>query len=188
VITYLNGSTDQTESIVKTFPLCRIVHGEFHDDFARLRNDAISQCQNDHIFGLDGDEYIDPKVYYEIKRIFETTDLYAIRFPRYNQYTPDTYVPRFYPDYQTRALDRKQTHYIRALHEIVQAPENMIATSIFHIHHRAYKDIESDIEDYILQCKIAEKHISHESARARFQKAYTIFEKEAKPVPKQNLL
>ena len=185
VLLYDTGSTDKTVRIAEMLGV-RVHPGIFDNDYSKLRNDATLEASNDYVFFLDADEFIDPFVYDELISIFSGGGNVVIQFPRYNSYDGKTFIPRFYPDYQKRAFSRKYAYYVRPVHEILSCKNEKLVTSSFHLFHRGYRDLEGDIADYIIQCRINGNNYTYEVAKERFIKAYADFDQEKKSIPGGN--
>ncbi|WP_028588688.1 glycosyltransferase family 2 protein [Paenibacillus massiliensis] len=58
IIVVDSGSTDQTLSILKTFPQVKVFTLKWNDNFAELRNEALRHITSDWVFWLDADEWL----------------------------------------------------------------------------------------------------------------------------------
>jgi glycosyltransferase involved in cell wall biosynthesis len=65
VILYLNNSSDQTETIAKSYPNVKVVQGEFLG-FGKTKNMAASHATNAWVFSLDSEEIIPPALQKEL--------------------------------------------------------------------------------------------------------------------------
>ncbi len=68
VILYLNNSTDNTETIAKTFKNVNIIDGTF-DGFGTTKNRATSYARNSWILSLDSDELISKSLFDELNTL-----------------------------------------------------------------------------------------------------------------------
>ncbi|WP_348798905.1 glycosyltransferase family 2 protein [Flavobacterium adhaerens] len=69
-------STDETETIAKSFSKVTFIQHEF-ENFSAQRNFAISQAKNDWILFLDADEVLTPELKQEILETFQNNPIYS---------------------------------------------------------------------------------------------------------------
>ena len=80
VIILDSGSTDDTYAIVKSFPNTRISHQDWLG-YAAQKSLALSQCQQDWVLNLDGDEVLSPELKLEIERTIAANQIDALITP-----------------------------------------------------------------------------------------------------------
>jgi len=83
VVVFNNGSTDETESICKSFDNVKFIEGEF-TGFGSTKNTAISYAKYDWILSLDCDEVLSKTLRYEIEKLsLDTQTVYRLRRDNY---------------------------------------------------------------------------------------------------------
>ena len=65
------GSADDTCRIVQAFPGARLFHGEWRDDFAAARNEALSHATGDWVVFLDADERFSEETQENLRPVIE---------------------------------------------------------------------------------------------------------------------
>ncbi len=111
------GSTDDTLSIVKTFPNT-VIHETPFTGFGELRNRAADLAQNDWILALDSDEVLSPALAQEIQRLSLNPEcVYEIDFK--NFYNGKQILGcGWHPEKHIRLYHRQHTRFSdAALHE-----------------------------------------------------------------------
>jgi len=85
VILYLNNSSDQTETIAKSYPNVKIIQGEFLG-FGKTKNMAASHATNTWVFSLDSDEIIPPALQKELESLSLENPKALFRLKRANYF------------------------------------------------------------------------------------------------------
>jgi glycosyltransferase involved in cell wall biosynthesis len=142
VILYLNNSTDNTKNIAKKYTNVRIVEGQF-EGFGKTKNKAIDYSENDWVFVLDSDEYMEKDLVKEIKGLELNQDAIVYRVNRKNLFMGRRIKHSGWnPDYVVRLFNRKTTRFNSAqVHESVITKYLKIKTLKYSIVHYAINDI-----------------------------------------------
>lgn len=145
LIVYDNGSTDETQSIVSSFPV-RLVEGEW-EGFGKTKNKANELAKYDWILSLDADESIDEelkKTLIDFQPSVENV-IYGIRFKNFLGNKHLKY-GEWGNDIHSRLFNRKVTGWDdAAVHERLVSPEKTIQQVLKgNILHRT----AADIKDY----------------------------------------
>ncbi len=123
VVLYLNDSTDQTETIARTFPNVKIVKGTF-TGFGPTKNAAASHAKNEWILSLDSDEILNDALIQEIaaQDFSNTKHLFVLR--RENYFLGEKTISK---DFLVRIYNKKVTGFNENLvHEKVIVPEDAV--------------------------------------------------------------
>jgi glycosyltransferase involved in cell wall biosynthesis len=99
------GSTDATPEIAARFG-ARIIHYEWHGDFAAARNFGIAAATCDWILIIDADECLQDGAQVQIRAIVERTDAAGITVTQRNLLASDDLIQS--ADSQTLRLFRRQ--------------------------------------------------------------------------------
>jgi glycosyltransferase involved in cell wall biosynthesis len=133
------GSTDNTIEIAKDRK-AKVFKTEFRNDYAELKNFAISKANSDWIFVLDSDETLSQESLHAIPSLITSRDFEGYWLRRRNYYTPTKYFRHgvLYPDYQLRLFrNHKGYRYSEAVHEKLNIPQKMtkeVPYEILHSH------------------------------------------------------
>lgn len=113
IVVFDSFSTDGTMELLKKYD-CKIFQHEF-DNHRDQKNRAIEKCQNEWIFLLDSDEYLDKKLLNSLQTLVNNPDgVDAFGFPRKNYL--DGEGPTGFPDYQTRLFKNYVRHFGHPFH------------------------------------------------------------------------
>src|SRR5688572_25265509 len=106
VIVYDNGSTDDTISIIKRFPV-HLYAGSW-EGFGRTKNKAIAHAKYDWILSLDADEEVNEELRKSLKSFNDTNErtIYKIRFRNFLGKKPLRFGEWGW-DWHTRLFNRK---------------------------------------------------------------------------------
>lgn len=141
VLIYDTGSTDKTLAIAQTFPNV-VIHKHPFIGFGPTHNEASSLTQHDWVLSIDSDEIVTPDLSKEILQLpLERGVVYAI--PRDNEYKGKAIKwCGWYPDYQVRLYNRKDTRFSDAqVHEAVITKDMKTIKLRCPIKHYSYADI-----------------------------------------------
>ncbi|MEK3824675.1 MULTISPECIES: glycosyltransferase [Paenibacillus] len=148
VIVIDSGSTDQTLSILQKYPQVQVYHVQWNDNFAELRNEALSHVRSEWVFWLDADEWLHEE------------DQELIRLAAGIYSSMKTYVPALQPaimnyvgnkclsEYSVPRLfqTNKGIHFSGRIHEqIATEKEGIFTSNIIHkpvgirLHHDGYE-------------------------------------------------
>lgn len=143
-IVYVDGgSTDDSNSVVETFPKARFISHPFDGNFARQRNVVMENLRSDWVLFLDTDELAGPQLLWLLPRLL-ASGFGSVSMPRYwlASERPALYVdsPRHYPDRQTRLIrNRPGARYdeSRPVHEWIphQRRDPVLRLSRAHLLH-----------------------------------------------------
>lgn len=146
IIVVDNGSSDNTVQIAKKYTDKVFVFEE--DDFASLRNKAISKATNDWVLYVDSDERVLKDLCVEITELITRTDFSAYAISRKNIIfgSEQKYGP-FWPDWVIRLLKKEDfEHWVGKVHEYPKFKGKLGYTknSLLHLTHR-------DIDQIVLK-------------------------------------
>lgn len=100
------GSTDDTESVIRSFPNARYLRRDWPGDFADQKNFAIDQAKGDWVFILDHDEMVGERFRRGVRKWIASPRRSHYKLARYWLCATDPlrYVrsEKLHPDYQTR--------------------------------------------------------------------------------------
>lgn len=118
------------------------------DDYASHRNAALEAVATDWVLFVDVDERITPELADEVERVIAAPQAAGYGIPRYNYiFGVRTRYTGWYPDYQTRLLDRRRAHYdpSRPVHEVVilDGEEGVLEHAMLHYN---YRDMQHFVE------------------------------------------
>jgi len=143
VIVYDNGSTDDTVSVIRTFPV-KLVEGPW-EGFGKTKARAMAEAKHDWILSLDADEAVDEQLKLTLLHWQpEPVDtVYEIAF---KNYLGDTWLRfgEWGADYHIRLFNRTRVHWDDApVHEsLIMPPGTKTRRLRGHILHRTMKDME----------------------------------------------
>lgn len=113
IVVFDSFSTDKSVEVAEKYG-CKIHQHEF-DNHRDQKNRAIGKCENEWVFLLDADEFLDDKLLSKIQDLTNNTDgIDAFGFPRKNYL--DKKGPRGYPDLQTRLFKNHVRHFGHPFH------------------------------------------------------------------------
>lgn len=141
VLVYDNGSTDETISIARSFPNCRVVEGEFKG-FGPTHNIASNHARNSWIFSVDSDEVPSKELVEEILQMqLDPACVYSC--PRQNYFNGKwIYSCGWYPDRANRLYNKEKTRFTDALvHETVETKGMRTAELKGHLKHYSYDSL-----------------------------------------------
>lgn len=111
------------------------------DDYASHRNAALEAVSTDWVLFVDVDERITPELAAEVQAVIANPQAAGYGIPRYNYiFGVRTRYTGWYPDYQTRLLDRRRAHYdpARPVHEVVilDGEQGYLEQAMIHYNYR----------------------------------------------------
>lgn len=111
------GSSDNTLKILEQYPMIKIYHFEWNNNFSIARNFAIQQCTGDYILVLDADEYVIFGDRIELEKVMKQQQIGRMKivskFKKDGQvYEASSYISRFFP---------KEVRFTGAIHEQLES-------------------------------------------------------------------
>lgn len=111
------------------------------DDYASHRNAALQAVDTDWVLFVDVDERIPPELADEVREVITHGTAAGYGIPRHNYiFGVRTRYTGWYPDYQTRLLDRRRAQYdpARPVHEVVilDGEQGFLQNAMVHYNYR----------------------------------------------------
>ncbi len=149
VVVVDSGSTDRTVEIAEGLG-ARVVENKPFPGFARQRQFAVDQCQNDIVLCLDADEPVTSELRTEISQLADSGELQgAYLFPRHNRYLGRRMrFGLFSPDRKLRLFDRRLGKVVseRPPHDHVQLQSGVVPTLLQGgLDHLNYRDVATHL-------------------------------------------